>query len=299
MAKRKETPAHEPNEIEHEDQIASSDGSEDSDGDEMDVVNVEFEWFDPQPAHDFHGIRMLLRQLFDANTSLFDLSALTDLILSQPLLGSTVKVEGNESDPYAFLSVLNMHEHREVPAIQAVKQFFLAPQHPKSTLKSSLSQLLSTDDGSVQIGLVLSERLINVPAQVVPPMYDLLLEEISWALEDKEPYQFTHYLVVSRVYVEVESSADHEESRPRKKSKKPKKNTRSSENFYFHPEDELLEKHALEVGGFDYHNQDAVPDSKRAFQDAGIKPRGSWLLLEAAKFEHAVKSLKEFFSGAA
>ena len=73
---------------------------------------MDFEWFDPQPQHDFHGIKTLLQQLLDVDAQLFDLSALTDLILSQPLLGSTVKVEGNESDPFAFLTVLNLHEHR-------------------------------------------------------------------------------------------------------------------------------------------------------------------------------------------
>lgn len=76
------------------------------------MVDVEFEWFDPQPAVDFHGLKILLRQLFDTDAQLFDLSALADLILSQPLLGSTVKVEGNETDPYAFLSVLNLQEHK-------------------------------------------------------------------------------------------------------------------------------------------------------------------------------------------
>jgi protein BCP1 len=78
----------------------------------MDMLNVDFEWFDPQPAVDFHGLKILLRQLFDTDAQLFDLSALTDLILAQPLLGSTVKVDGNESDPYAFLSVLNLQEHK-------------------------------------------------------------------------------------------------------------------------------------------------------------------------------------------
>ena len=76
------------------------------------MVNVDFEWFDPQPAVDFHGLKNLLRQLFDNDAQLFDMSALADLILSQPTLGSTVKVDGNESDPYAFLSVLNLQEHR-------------------------------------------------------------------------------------------------------------------------------------------------------------------------------------------
>lgn len=78
----------------------------------MDMVNVDFEWFDPQPAVDFHGLRNLLRQLLDNDAQLFDLSALTDLILSQPLLGSTVKVDGNESDPFAFLTVLNLQQHK-------------------------------------------------------------------------------------------------------------------------------------------------------------------------------------------
>lgn len=75
------------------------------------MVNVDFEWFDPSPI-DFHGMKTLLRQLFDNDAQLFDMSALVDLVLSQPELGSTVKVDGKESDPYAFLTVLNLQEHQ-------------------------------------------------------------------------------------------------------------------------------------------------------------------------------------------
>ena len=84
------------------------------------MLNVDFEWFDPQPAFDFHGLKVLLRQLLDTDAHLFDLSALSDLILSQPLLGSTVKVDGNETDPYAFLSVLNLQQHK----VQSMLTFF-------------------------------------------------------------------------------------------------------------------------------------------------------------------------------
>lgn len=76
------------------------------------MLDVDFEWFDPQPDVDFHGLKTLLRQLLDMDAQLLDMSALADLILAQPLLGSTVKVDGNETDPYAFLSVINLHEHR-------------------------------------------------------------------------------------------------------------------------------------------------------------------------------------------
>ena len=86
------------------------------------MLDVEFEWFDPQPEHDFHGLKTLLRQLFDVDAQSFDLSALTDLILAQPLLGSTVKVDGNETDPYAFLTVLNLHEHKVLQVFDCMSQ---------------------------------------------------------------------------------------------------------------------------------------------------------------------------------
>lgn len=75
------------------------------------MVNVDFEWFDPSPI-DFHGTKNLLRQLFDNDAQLFDMSALVDLVLAQSELGSTVKIDGKESDPYAFLTALNLQEHQ-------------------------------------------------------------------------------------------------------------------------------------------------------------------------------------------
>lgn len=85
---------------------------EDSSDENSEVVNVDFEWFDPQEI-DFHGIKLLLRQLFDVDSDLFDISALSELIISQAHLGSTVKVtdddlETRETDPFAFLTVLNL-----------------------------------------------------------------------------------------------------------------------------------------------------------------------------------------------
>ena len=87
------------------------------------MVNVDFEWFDPNPEVDFHGLKTLLRQLLDVDNQLFDLSELADLILSQPLLGSTVKVDGSETDPYAFLTVLNLETHKVVLLLLLLRGF--------------------------------------------------------------------------------------------------------------------------------------------------------------------------------
>ena len=162
-----------------------------------------------------------------------------------------------------------------------------------SPLKDLLDQ-----SSNAQVGLILTERLINVPPQVVPPMYKMLLEEISWALEEKEPYDFSHYLVFSRTYAEVSSSIDQEIETPQKTKKRQKLNSKSNDDtstFYFHPEDEVLQRQALLHGGFNYAKEgEGQSDSKRAFHDLGIKPRGHVMLIEAQHFEAAVRAVEEF-----
>ncbi|OCK84054.1 hypothetical protein K432DRAFT_389886 [Lepidopterella palustris CBS 459.81] len=269
------------------------DSSSDSD-DDMDMIDVDFEWFDPQPEVDFHGIKTLLRQLLDVDAQLFNLSALADLILSQPLLGSTVKVDGNESDPYAFLTVLNLHTHRDNQIIKDLTQYLLS----KSTISTSLSALpnLLSPTSTAQVGLILTERFINMPAEIVPPMYNMLLEEIAWALEEKEPYEFSHYLILSKTYTEVASRLDEGENPPQKKKKK--KDAQQLETFYFHPEDEVLHKHSVGSTNFDYTRQEdeGASDAKRAFQEMGVRPQGHMILIEGGKFEGAVKAISEYLA---
>ena len=255
------------------------------------MLNVEFEWFDPQPAYDFHGIKTLLQQLFDVDAQIFDLSALTDLILAQPLLGSTVKVDGNETDAYAFLTVLSLQEHKDKPFIAKLIDY-LRQKVASSSSHSPVAKLLSLSD-IPPIGLVLTERLINVPSEVTPPMYMMLLEEIQWAVEEKEPYNFSHYLILSKTYTEVVSMLDEEDDRPKKKKKGGRL---SSTVLYFHPEDEVFERHTICHGPYEYSNKqdEGHSDSKRAFQEMGIKPLGHMMLLEAGKFEEAIKDVAEY-----
>lgn len=140
-----------------------------------------------------------------------------------------------------------------------------------------------------------------MPAEVVPPMYTMLLEEITWALEEKEPYQFTHYLVLSKTYTEMQSNLASPDPPPSKKKKKKGGAGGKEETFYFHPEDEVMHQHALGWGNFDYDTQldEGASDSKRAFQELGIKPRGHMVLIGADQFEGAVNAMKQYLGGGA
>ena len=269
-------------------------------------MNVDFEWFNFDPEVDFHGTKSLLRQLLDVDASLFDISGLADLVLSQPTIGSTVKVDGKDTDAYAMVTALNLREHRDKKPLADLARYLgekaAAARETTTTagednkgaagggLAAALPPLLEAEDK--QVGLVLSERLINMPSEIAPPMYSMLADEIEAAVEDGEPYRFTHYLVLSKTYLETESSAGVAEERRRKKGRQD-----PAAVFYFHPEDEVLHRHALAHGSYPFTKADeAVADSKRAFQEMGVMTHGHMILIEASKFPDAIKAVSEYLS---
>ncbi|KPM36231.1 Protein BCP1 [Neonectria ditissima] len=257
-----------------------------SDEEDFDMVDVEFEWFNYDPEVDFHGVKTLLRQLFDVDAALFNMSALADLVLSQPTIGSTIKVDGKAMDAYAMLTALNTFVHREKEPMKEVLKYLVE----KAQTNPSLAVIPELVKAGKHIGLVFSERLINMPSELAPPLYSMLIDEVEAAVEDKEPYEFSHYLILSKTYQELASKIDVE-------GQKRKKAREESEVYYFHAEDDVLQKHAVAYGAFNYTKEDEVAaDSKRAFQEMGVKAQGHLILIEASKFQGAIKAVNDYLS---
>ncbi|KAF4126878.1 protein BCP1 [Geosmithia morbida] len=265
----------------------------DEDDEDFDIVNVDFEWFNFDPEIDFHGTKGLLRQLFDVDANLFNISALADLVVSQNTIGSTVKVDGKATDAYALATVLNLTENAHKEPIGDIAKYLADKARTNPSLSSAVPPLLAgTAGGKQQVGIIFSERLINVPPEIAPPLFSMMIDEVEAAVEDKEPYDFTHYLIISKTYREIESALDVED-RKRKKAKGGEPAT-----FYFHPEDEVFQKHAIAYGSYNFTKENELAaDSKRAFQEMGIKPFGHMILIEASKFPAAVKAVQEYIGG--
>ncbi|CDO71738.1 hypothetical protein BN946_scf184920.g22 [Trametes cinnabarina] len=279
MAKRKQ-PADKP----------SSDNESDS---ERSLVDVDFEFFDPNPDIDFLALKRLITQLLQADAQLIPVHDLADLILSQPLVGSTVKCDGRESDPFAFLTVLNLHVHRERPSIKALVSYILEKSSVDPVLHSKLQSLLGPAGLASQnhLGFVFSERLINMPVQIMPHMYRMLADEIQWALDDNEPYDFKEVLIISRIYrLTEEEAAELHASAPRTKRQRQSQPNEGAGVYPFHPEDDIIRQFATHT--LDYNFTHAQPRGEDAF---GLDTGGRMMLIPANRLRDMAVALAEAF----
>ncbi|XP_048771756.1 protein BCCIP homolog [Ostrea edulis] len=186
-----------------------SDGEDMEDQAEMEVneeIQVDFEARIPEGS-DFHGIRTLLQQLFlKAN---IDLSALADIIISQGQVGSVVKQsyvpeeddddeEMAEDDPVlAVTSVINITDKKDLECVKQVRSM-LIDQCQKCGGDPKFSKVLNDSDHHV--GLLVSERYINIPPQLSVPMFDSLLKEVEKCQAKQMKYDFAYYILLCKTY---------------------------------------------------------------------------------------------------
>jgi len=216
---------------------------DDGDGPEEQTVDVNFDYYNINANIDYHTIQRLLIQLFGPDAERVQTGPLADLITSiaqESGVGSTIKTEEDEeAEPYAFLTVVSCHDH---PGLQRVVDYVLSKATVDQGFHETLSSLLQSYP-QCHVGLVLGERVVNMPVQVMPPMYRMLSEEIDEAIQ--EGYRFTHYLFVSRAY---SLSAEEEEAMlaAQRNSKRHRTETKQNKDgvYAFHPEDEEIMHHA-------------------------------------------------------
>lgn len=293
------------------DQDSSSDSEED-----QEIVQIDFEFCSPKEI-DFHSTKMLLRQLFGPDAIQFDLSALTDLIVGQTDIGTMIKTDTDEnSDPVAFLSVIDLKEKSQCQATKKLLiDYFISKTMDYPNFNRKIRQVCSNASKD-KVGLVLGDRLVNIPTEIMPPMYRLLNEEMKTASGAQPndtintdlsnsattnttktfsnsprqgPFDFDYLFILSRTYQEEASKLDKEDRISAKKSKTiPSK----ADLFSFHPEDEVLHKHALYYHSYKYSREPPSSDSKRAFYDYGVLPQGHIMLVKTSEMDELVKDLE-------
>ncbi|KAK3843332.1 MAG: p21-C-terminal region-binding protein-domain-containing protein [Linnemannia gamsii] len=306
MSKRKATEKRDPEDVE----MASHEEEDDSGSDGEDIINVDFEFFDPKEM-DFHAIKNLLNQYFASDAILFGLSELSEMIVDQSNVGTTIKVNGVESDPYSLLTVLNMNQHlyhlhnvsapagstdasagagagekKPSLAMTQIRDYVFTKSKQNEGLHNKLKELLGAQSKK-EVGLILSERFINMPVETAPPMWRMMLEEVKWAIDEGLPFNFEYYLLMSPTYHEVAPKIDLDDEAPKPSKKKTK--TSEPTTFFFHPEEEMLQQFAEFTQDFKLTTPSTVAESKNTFEDYGIAPARRMMLIHKTKIPEVVQ----------
>eukprot|EP01029_Cantina_marsupialis_P003852 TRINITY_DN13876_c0_g1_i1.p1 TRINITY_DN13876_c0_g1~~TRINITY_DN13876_c0_g1_i1.p1 ORF type:complete len:294 (+),score=103.68 TRINITY_DN13876_c0_g1_i1:31-912(+) len=209
---------------------------DDSDDEGVEVINMDFDFYDPKEI-DFKSVRNFVSKLLPDQDD-FDPSDIADMYVNQPEVGSSVKPDGDD-DCYAYISAFGFEKHEKVEGMKFIKDFLLskcpAPQ------KASFRELLEHP----KLAWMHSSRMINMPAELAPALYQNFIEDVKWASSEKstaKDFDFKYYLLISPCFILDAGEAQSAEpaKKKRKKSKKQKKAEEEANAMFYRFEEQLI-----------------------------------------------------------
>ncbi|KAE8894326.1 hypothetical protein PF005_g2643 [Phytophthora fragariae] len=258
----------------------ADDSDDDMDGGEAAAaaggdVSVDFLFSDPREAH-FHSVKQFLLAYLPPSQP-FDVSGLANAVVGQVTAGTMVCAEG-EDDVYGFITALNLKSFAAEKSVQQVLQY-VTKKCPSAELPK-LQQILNAKN----VGLVLNERMVNLPYQLVPALHSALHEDIEWAIENedtealRDSFKMDYFLILATCTEEKSGSSGS------KKGKKSKTTYEQTAKFFHNFEDEFLEQEAEISFSFD------TPLTERERVDKSSKTTVV-MLLEREKHKAALASI--------
>jgi protein BCP1 len=268
----------------------SDSDNDDDDDDAMDgdgasaandrLVTVDFVFSDPREDH-FHSVKQFLLAYLPSSQP-FNVSGLASLIVGQVAAGTMVCAEG-ESDVYGFLTALGLQRYKDDVSLQQVLQYIT--KRVPSQDAARFQQILATKN----VALVVNERMVNTPYQLVPPLHSALHEDLEWAIaneateELRAGFQFDYFLILASCSVEKAEPASK-----KAKGKKAKTAPVAGAKFYANFEDEFLEAEAEIAFTFETPRGDRERERERPGESQKLSVV---LLIERARHKAALASI--------
>nr|7KYQ_A Chain A, BRCA2 and CDKN1A-interacting protein [Homo sapiens] len=245
--------------------------------------------------NDYDGIKKLLQQLFlkaPVNTA-----ELTDLLIQQNHIGSVIKQtdvsedsndDMDEDEVFGFISLLNLTERKGTQCVEQIQELVLrfCEKNCEKSMVEQLDKFLN--DTTKPVGLLLSERFINVPPQIALPMYQQLQKELAGAHRTNKPCGKCYfYLLISKTF--VEAGKNNSKKKPSNKKKAALMFANAEEEFFY-------EKAILKFNYSVQEESDTCLGGKWSFDDVPMTPLRTVMLIPGDKMNEIMDKLKEYLS---
>jgi protein BCP1 len=88
------------------------------------------------------------------------------------------------------MTVINMNYYKDKQIIKQLRNYLLnkldkSNSNIKLNEKEQIKNILNFNNQEKKhLGLLLNERFVNMPPNIVPPLLNLLFEELEWVIKD-------------------------------------------------------------------------------------------------------------------
>lgn len=242
------------------------------------LINVDFEFCDPRET-DYQALCLFLSKWLGGDGAASDAwlrghRELADIVCRQATVGTVIRADDSEdSGPLAFLTAISLSTHRDAKCVQCILDH-VASKAPASAA-DRLGRMLA---GGKVTGLLIQDRLINLPHRLVPALHAEFSKDLLWARKNEDTpalrksFQFDRYLYLTRSYVQEGDDAD----------------TR-----WFKIEDDIMERHADFSFSFDLA---AFPKGSKGVDM--LRQRQVVMVISAARMKPILKKIKKLVGGA-
>ena len=194
------------------------------------IENVEFN-FSNIVENDYHSIKSLLQPNFQFEN--INVGELADLLISQKEdVGTTIRADDLLFGVFSYVPLSsNLAKKKHSLFIDEFYNFIkLKCNKIDQVNKNKIFEIINNKN--INIGLIISERIVNLPEETIPPALGLATKEINECREVEEKdydkrFDFDYLILISK-YVKImgENRKDH------KKVKKDETINENNEAYY-------------------------------------------------------------------
>lgn len=162
----------------------------------------------------------------------------------------------------------------------------LADEHATDAVNTMIKNVLEND--SAQLGLLINERFVNIPAKISVPLLENLISELKRAVSKNMPFNFSYYILICKLY-------KTEDKKVGKKAKSKNKNVGSEPSILWsNPEEEIFAEEA--IVSFEFSVEEEADSGTWSETDDEMIPYRRVLLFEASKLQSIFDKIQSQFS---
>lgn len=154
------------------------------------LINVSFEFCDIREDRDYDSIKNFLSSYIEVQSDSNKYTQFTEdfasYITKQVQVGTILRVEEAGDEPLGFVTILDIYNlQKTTKFFEYIRNFILENAGGNYKVCTTLKSILSLDIKPYTYGLLIQNRVKNLPYEVAPILYKEVLKDLEWNVQQQ------------------------------------------------------------------------------------------------------------------